>query len=121
MFIKIHDHRCHDDPAHGKHFFYDYKVRLNDESESGTTSESESDDETDASYSSTETRRAIRRRRVGGLDVGLVLNGTASIGAKVTVSNGTVAVGTAANSRQNSNTTARQTYIKRNNTDQPNL
>ncbi|XP_063366292.1 uncharacterized protein LOC134654749 [Cydia amplana] len=51
MFVKIHDHRCDETAAGyagGRHFFYDYQVKLPDDS-SGKSSqtESSSDDSSD--------------------------------------------------------------------------
>ncbi|XP_026331614.1 uncharacterized protein LOC113238961 isoform X3 [Hyposmocoma kahamanoa] len=101
MFVKIHDHRCKDDPEHGTHFFYDYSVRLTDESKKSSDSESEepSSDDSDG--------RRRGNRRAGSIAKSLALNDTAfdTTAAKITASNDTLIIGTAATSGHQSNST----------------
>lgn len=42
VFTKIHDQKCPDNPDHGDHFFYSYKVKLSDETSSSSTDYSSS-------------------------------------------------------------------------------
>lgn len=114
MFVKIHDHRCKDNKeAYGKHFFYDYKVRLTDESVKTSESLKTSTEEEDTSSSSVASGQSDNRR-AGSIAKHLILNATAfSItAAKVTTSNDTLAVGTAdASGRQNNSIITRQPLI----------
>ncbi|XP_063619065.1 uncharacterized protein LOC134791832 [Cydia splendana] len=54
MFVKIHDHRCDEKAVGytgGRHFFYDYQVKLPDDtSGKSTETEASSDDSSDDSY-----------------------------------------------------------------------
>lgn len=116
VFVKIHDHRCNDDPEHGTHFFYDYSVRLTDESKKS--------DDSDSKEPSSDYGRRRSNRRADSIAKSLVLNGTAfnTTAAKNTASNDTLVIGTAAASGRQSNSTTtlkQQLQTVRSNINQP--